>query len=294
VTLGMASYDVRDRVVFITGGARGIGAETARQLVAKGAKVSLVGLEPEELERRADQLGAGNAVWFEADVTDEDALQAAVEATVERLGGIDVAIANAGIATATPVGSTQLELFDAVVSVNLGGVFRTLQATLPHVTARSGYILPVASLAAAMHAPMMGAYSATKAGVEALANCLRAEVAHTGTKVGCAYFGFIDTDMVRRGFDTEAASLAAKRMGPGGPNHSVPVSKAGAAIVRGIERRARYAYAPRWIIAPLLARTIIQPLQEKAMIRRGVADVLEAAAREESTLTTAQPREHHL
>jgi NAD(P)-dependent dehydrogenase (short-subunit alcohol dehydrogenase family) len=285
----MASYDVRDKVIFITGGARGIGAESARQLVARGAKVSLVGLEPDLLKQRANELGPENAVWFEADVTDEDALQAAVDGTVEALGGIDVTIANAGIGAGTAFGSTDLDVFDTVVSVNLGGVFRTLQATLPHVTERSGYMLPVASLAAAMHAPMMAAYSATKAGVEALSNCLRTEVAHTGTKVGCAYFGFIDTDMVRRGFESEAAGIAAKKMGPGGPNHSAPVSKAGAAIVRGIERRARYVYAPRWIIAPLLARTIFQPLQEKATIKRGITDVLDAAARDESKLTTEQP-----
>jgi NAD(P)-dependent dehydrogenase (short-subunit alcohol dehydrogenase family) len=289
-----AAYDVRDKVVFITGAARGIGAETARQLVDKGAKVSLVGLEPELLKQRANELGTANAVWFEADVTDADGLQAAVEGTVEALGGIDVTVANAGIAGGTAFGSTGLDIFDTIVAVNLGGVFRTMQATMPHVTARSGYIIPVASLAAAMHAPMMGAYCATKACVEALANCMRSEVAHTGAKVGCAYFGFIDTDMVRRSFDTEAAHMAADRMGPGGPNHSVPVSRAGAAIVRGIERRARYAYAPRWIIVPLLARTIIQPLQERAMIRRGVADVVEAAARDEQTLTTAQPHRHHL
>ncbi len=290
----MASYDVRDKVVFITGGARGIGAESAKQLVAKGAKVSLVGLEPEELKQRVAELGPENAVWFEADVTDEDALQAAVEGTVEALGGIDVTIANAGIATATGV------RLDEPRAVRRGRR-RQPRRRLPHASGHDAPRHRAVGLHAAgrvagraMHAPMMGAYSATKAGVEALANCLRTEVAHTGTKVGCAYFGFIDTDMVRRGFETEGGQLAAKKMGPGGPNHSVPVSKAGAAIVRGIERRARYAYAPRWIIAPLLARTIIQPLQEKAMIKRGVADVLEAAARDEQTLTTPQPHPHHL
>src|SRR3954468_12014218 len=99
----MASYDVRDKVVFITGGARGIGAESAKQLVAKGAKVALVGLEPELLEQRAHELGTGGATWFEADVTDLEALRAAADGTVERFGGIDVVLANAGIAAATPI-----------------------------------------------------------------------------------------------------------------------------------------------------------------------------------------------
>src|SRR5256885_15206397 len=96
-------YDVSGKVVLITGPARGIGAEAARQLYAKGAQVSLVGLEPELLEQRATELGPRGA-WFEADVTDVDALERAVDATVERLDGIDIVIANAGIA---PVGTVR-------------------------------------------------------------------------------------------------------------------------------------------------------------------------------------------
>jgi len=79
-------YEVSDKVVLITGAARGIGAEAARQLYAKGAQISLVGLEPELLEQRVQELGP-RAAWFEADVTDTDALRRAVEATAERFGG---------------------------------------------------------------------------------------------------------------------------------------------------------------------------------------------------------------
>ena len=79
-------YDVSGKVVLITGAARGIGAEAARQLYAKGAQVSLVGIEPELLEQRVSELGP-RAAWFEADVTDTDALGRAVDATVERFGG---------------------------------------------------------------------------------------------------------------------------------------------------------------------------------------------------------------
>jgi len=283
------AYDVRDKVVFVTGGARGIGAETARQLVAKGARVVLAGLEPDELERRAAELGRDRVAWFEADVTDADAVQAAVDGAVERFGGIDVVIANAGIGASTPIATVDPAVFDTVVRVNLGGVFRTLHAALPHVTARRGYVLPVASLAAALHAPLMGAYAATKAGTEALADAVRGEVAHTGTRVGCAYFGFIDTDMVRRGFDSDSGRRAADSMGLFGPNHSVPVSRAGAAIVRGIERRSRYVYAPRWVLAMLLGRTLLQPLQDLGLRRQDMATILAEAEREPASLTTEQP-----
>jgi NADP-dependent 3-hydroxy acid dehydrogenase YdfG len=90
------SYDVNGKTVFVTGAARGIGAESARRLHSKGANVALVGLEPDELEHLSAELG-DRAAAFEADVTDADALEAAVDGAVERFGGIDVAIANAGI-----------------------------------------------------------------------------------------------------------------------------------------------------------------------------------------------------
>jgi NAD(P)-dependent dehydrogenase (short-subunit alcohol dehydrogenase family) len=281
-------YALDGKVVFITGAARGIGAEAAKQLVARGARVALTGLEPELLEQRAQELGSERAVWFEADVTDLGALERAVEGTVERFGGIDVTIANAGVAPNGPLGHLDPKLFDRTVAINLGGVFRTIRATYPHVTARSGYFLPIASLAAALHGGMLGTYAATKAGVEALGNSLRQEVAHTGTKVGVAYFSFIDTDMVRRGFDTPSAQKAQERLG--GPfARTAPVEAVGRAIVRGIESRSRQIGVPGWVLTAARLRTILQPLSERQAARRGVGDIVEQAAREPQRLTTEQP-----
>lgn len=254
-------YDVAGKVVLITGPARGIGAEAARQLYAKGALVSLVGLEPELLEQRVAELGS-RAAWFEADVTDVEALERAVAATVERFGGIDVVIANAGIAPVGTVRTIDRDAFERTIEVNLLGVWRTVRAALPHVIERRGYVLPIASLAAAVHLPLMAHYAATKAGVEAFSDSLRGEVAHTGTKVGVAYFSFIDTDMVRNALDESPARDL--RENSRGPISSVaPLSDAGRAIVRAIERRARRAYAPRWVPAVLALRTVLQPLLEK-------------------------------
>ena len=190
------TWDLRGKTVLITGAARGIGAETARRAAAAGANVALVGLEPEELERVAAQCGS-NAAAFECDVTDWDALERAVEGTVERFGGIDVVMANAGIAPAGMVRSVDPAAFERTVEINLLGVWRTVRASLPQVIERKGYVLVTASLAAAIHGPGMAAYSAAKAGAEAFADSLRIEVKHLGVDVGVAYFGFIDTDMVR-------------------------------------------------------------------------------------------------
>ena len=128
-------YDVNGRTVFITGAARGIGAETARRLHSKGANVALVGLEPERLEALAAELG-DRAFALEADVTDFDALERAVAATVERFGGIDVGIANAGIAYTGPLATAPMEQVERTLAVNFLGVWRTDRALIAQITER--------------------------------------------------------------------------------------------------------------------------------------------------------------
>ena len=280
-------YDVAGKVVLVTGAARGLGLEAARRLHAEGASVALVGLEPEELERRAAELGE-RAWWHEADVTDLDAMVAAVTGAVERFGGLDVVIANAGIAANGTVASIDPAAFDRTIEVNLLGVWRTVRAALPHVTARRGYVLVVASASALVHTPMMAAYTASKAGAEAFGDALRVELAHTGTKVGVAYFSFIDTDMVRRGFDRPSARAGRERLGA--PfSRWAPISEAGDAIVEGVQRRARHVMVPRSLKPLLYLRSLVQPLAEWQAKRRGVAEIIRMSEREATELTTPQP-----
>lgn len=241
--------------MLITGAARGIGAEAARRLVARGMQVSLVGLEPEELEGVAAQCGAG-AAWFECDVTDPDSLQAAVEGTVERFGGLDCVIANAGIASAGTVRLVDPEAFERVIEVNLLGVWRTVRACLPHVIERQGYALVIASLAAAVHAPGMASYNASKAGAEAFANSLRQEVKHLGVDVGVGYFSWIATDMVA-GADAHPAAGALREKLPGVLGKTYPVSQAGEAVADGVQARRPRVMVPGWIRILLAARDLL-------------------------------------
>ena len=260
-------YDVNGRTVFITGAARGIGAETARRLHRKGANVALVGLEPERLEALAAQLG-DRAAAFEADVTDYNALERAVSATVERFGAIDVGIANAGIAFTGPLATAPIEQVERTLAVNFLGVWRTDRALIGRITERKGYLLNIASLAAISHAPLMGPYTATKSGVEALTNALRMETAPSGARVGCAYFGFIDTDLVRASFSQ--SSVQAMTDGtPAFIRTPAPLSKAIDAIETGIERRAARVWAPRWVGPMLLLRGLMQPLTERQILKDG-------------------------
>jgi NAD(P)-dependent dehydrogenase (short-subunit alcohol dehydrogenase family) len=258
-------YDVNGRTVFITGAARGIGAETARRLHRKGANVALVGLEPERLEALAAELG-DRAAAFEADVTDYEALERAVAATVQRFGAIDVGIANAGIAYTGPLATAPIEQVERTLAVNFLGVWRTDRALIAQITERRGYLLNIASLAAVSHAPMMGPYTAAKSGVEALTDALRLETAPSGARVGCAYFGFIDTDLVRASLKQPSAQAMTGRL-PGFMRNPAPLSKAVDAIEQGIEKRTDRLWAPRWVGSMLLLRGLLQPLTERQMLR---------------------------
>jgi len=243
---------ISGQVVFITGAARGIGAAAAKQLAASGAKVALVGLEPDELAQVAAACGP-DAAWFEADVTDTAAIEAAVQSTVERFGGIDVVIANAGIATGGSVRTIDPAAWERVVEVNLLGSWRTVRAALPHVIERRGYVLQVASVAAIAHAPFMSAYCASKAGVEAFADSLRTEVKPLGVDVGVAYFSWIDTDMVR-GADARPGIGGMRKRISGPMRKTYPLSDVAEAVTRGVERRARHVMVPGWVRALLLLR----------------------------------------
>jgi NAD(P)-dependent dehydrogenase (short-subunit alcohol dehydrogenase family) len=258
------------RVVLITGGARGIGAEAGRRLAERGASVALVDRDP-LVEETAAGMGALGLV---ADVTDPAALDQAVAATVERFGGIDVTVAGAGIVgTAKPMDSIDPADFERVLEINLLGVWRTIRFTLPHVVARRGYLLPIASIAAAIPSPLLNAYGVSKAGVEAMGRALRMELAHTGTRVGVAYFGIIDTDLVREA-TAQPAIARTRAMLPGLVDRPLPVGAAGAAIVRGIERRANKVYAPWWVPALLATRGLQGPLETIVGRNRALREAL--------------------
>jgi len=262
--------------ILITGAAHGIGAETARQLAARGARIALVGLAPEELERVAAQCPGSIAI--ETDVTDRDAVERAVERTVAAFGGIDVVLANAGIAAPGFVRTMDPEAFERIIEVNLVGVWRTVRACLPHVIERRGYVLGVASMAAVLPSPGLAAYSAAKSGVEALGNALRIEMQPFGVGVGVAYFSWIDTEMVRGADATElGARMRSKLKGP--LARTYPVGDAAAAVVRGIERRKRIVVCPSWLPALMALRPLLPRLTE-LVLRREIREFDAIAARE--------------
>ena len=201
MTRSHAPSPLAGQTILITGAARGIGAELARKAAARGARVALVGLEPELLATVAAELGPEH-LWVEADVTDADALDLAVQRTVDTFGRLDAVVANAGIAPLTTVATSSARSLSRTIEVNLIGAMLTARAALPALTASRGHVLLVSSAAAFTVLPGMSAYCAAKAGLERFGDVLRLEVAHRGITVGSAHPTWIDTDMVR---DTKAA-----------------------------------------------------------------------------------------
>ena len=272
------------RRVLITGAARGIGALTARRLHDRGARVALLGLEPELLAEVA--AACGDAPWFQSDVAARAQVDEAVAAAVSQLGGLDVAIANAGIGAQLTLIDGDEAIWDATLAVNLGGTYNLVRAAGPHVSHADGYFLLTASLAAALHLPLMSAYCASKAAVESLGDSLRIELRPSGARVGVAYYAELDTDMTSRGFATQAAA----RMPLGGHGHLpvAPVEPAIDALERGIRRRSRRIVYPGWVGAVLPIRMVAQRLIE-LQARRGLGRTLDIARGEEVELTTPQP-----
>jgi NAD(P)-dependent dehydrogenase (short-subunit alcohol dehydrogenase family) len=259
------SFEVCGRTVLITGAARGIGAAVAERLHARGANVVLVDREAVRLEVLTGRLGE-RAAWFLADVREQEQLQEAVEGAVERFGGIDVAIANAGVGHVGALASSPAEEIERTIAVNLLGAWRTNRAVLDQIVSRRGYLLNVASLAAASHTPANGAYAASKAGVEALSDALRVELAPTGARVGCAYFGYIETELERESV-AHPTIRALQRTMPGFVRRPAPVSVAVDAIEDAVRRRVARAWAPRYVGLALAARGLLQPFSEWRAMR---------------------------
>jgi NAD(P)-dependent dehydrogenase (short-subunit alcohol dehydrogenase family) len=272
------------RRVIITGAARGIGALTARRLHERGARVALVGLEPELLREVA--VACGGAPWYECDVADRDQVDSAVRDAVRELGGLDVAIANAGVGAQMTLVDGDPAVWDATLAVNLTGTYNLVRAAGPHVSHPRGYFLLTASLAAAVHLPLMAAYCASKAAVESLGDSLRMELRPSGARVGVAYYAELDTDMTARGFATKAAGRM--QIGGRGRLPVSPVEPAIDAIERGIRRRSRRIVSPPWVAGALALRPVVQRLAE-LQVRRRLPEALEIARTERPPLTTAQP-----
>jgi NAD(P)-dependent dehydrogenase (short-subunit alcohol dehydrogenase family) len=269
VSPAVPRYHLNGKVALVTGGARGIGFETARAIHARGGSVVLADVDADAVMAAAGRLG-DRAAGVGADVRDAAQVEAAVAAAVERFGGLDVAVANAGIAPREldTIRQTDGEQWERILDVNLLGVWRTTRAALPQVVERRGQIVVVASIYSAFNGALMSAYATAKAGVESFGRALRAELSPLGASATVAYFGFIDTQLVRDAFEVEN-SVAARIMEtlPRPIARRLHPSAAGEAIARGLEQRSARVVAPGWWRAYFALRGLLNPLLDRRLER---------------------------
>lgn len=280
-------FDVRGKVALITGGARGIGFGTAQALSRRGATLVIVDLHQDACDEAAARLG-GDALGIAADVTDLGAMQRVVALIVERYGGLDLVMANAGIASkAATLRAMSRESFDRVFEVNANGVIRTVEAALPEIVRRRGQVVVVASVYAFVNGIGAIPYAMSKAAVEQLGRALRVELAQHGASAMTCYFGFIDTEMVHRGIDDDPLADELKRQLPGPLAKRLTPAQAGEAVTRGIERRApRVIVPPVWRVLFVL-RGVLGPLMDRYMER--AAPVQRLAAQMDERGNEEQP-----
>lgn len=184
----MNEIDLKGRTAIVTGGAQGIGFAVASRLLQSGAAVSLWDRDDAVLREAAGQLKvAGRVTTAAVDVTDAEAIQRAADATAKELGGIDILVANAGIAGPNhKLWEYPLDAWKQVVDVNLSGVFYCCRAVLPYMLRQNyGRIVNVASIAGKEGNPNASAYGASKAGVIALTKSLGKETADKNISVNC-------------------------------------------------------------------------------------------------------------
>lgn len=273
---GKPSYDVRDKVVLITGAGQGIGLALARRLHEQGAHLALVDVNEAGLKAAARTLGDTRVFTVTADVTDRAAMAEVVARVVDQHGRLDVVVANAGV-TPPPATIRTMDLadYDRVIAINQTGVLNTVQPTLDAVIAQQGHVVVVASCAA--FSPGIGgvAYMSSKAAAEQIGRALKLELAPHGASAGVAYFGVVDTPLATATLDDDPLGRRLDELLGWPLNHRISAEDAAESIANGIADRAGATIAPaRWLPYSLL-RGVLNAGADRLLTRdRRVHDMI--------------------
>jgi NAD(P)-dependent dehydrogenase (short-subunit alcohol dehydrogenase family) len=206
------------KVALVTGAGSGIGRETAMRFAQEGAHVCAADLRSETAEDTAAAIG-GDAIGLQLDVTSAASASAGVDAVVERFGGIDVIVNNAGVTIVGAAHELEESDWDKELAANLKGIYLVSRAAWPHLVSRGGgAILVTASIAGIWAIPADAAYCASKAGAIMLTKCMALDGAKAGIRVNCVCPGFTETPMIEGYFadqpDPEASRAFAVSIHP--------------------------------------------------------------------------------
>jgi NAD(P)-dependent dehydrogenase (short-subunit alcohol dehydrogenase family) len=266
-----SDWTLADKVVLITGGGRGIGAATAAELARRGAIPVLADVDEAALKETGTRIAQATTLLL--DVSDYAACERAVVEILDRHGRLDIVWANAGIGAGGPVELMDADVWARVINVNLLGAYNTVRAGLAAVIAAQGYVALTASVASFAHPPAMSAYAASKAGVEALGDALRIEVAHQGVDVGVLHPTWIATDMVR---DADAESRAFQRlrraMRPPFAR-TYPVESIVDTIADAFAARQRRIFLPGFVRIAFLARAMVHSRAVERDLRKAAPEI---------------------
>jgi 3alpha(or 20beta)-hydroxysteroid dehydrogenase len=203
---------VAGKVALISGGAGGMGASHARVLVAQGARVVIGDISDEDGNALAVELG-DTARYVHLDVTQPDQWQDAVQATVAAFGKLDILVNNAGIANAAPIEDYTVEAWNAIIAVNLTGVFLGIKAALSEIKkSGGGSIINISSIAGLQGFHSMAGYNASKFGIRGLTKTVALDLAKYGIRVNSVHPGVIRTPMAN-GIDPAQKHVAMHRIG---------------------------------------------------------------------------------
>ncbi|MFO7565705.1 MAG: acetoin reductase [Enhygromyxa sp.] len=190
---------IHKKVALVTGAGQGIGRAIALRLASDGADIAIVDIKAEQMESVANEVRAAGrkATTFVADVSKRDEVFAAVDHAEEQLGGFDIMVNNAGIASIAPLADATPEELDKILKINVGGVLWGIQAAAKKFKEREqgGKIISASSIAGHEGFPLLGVYSATKFAVRALTQAAAKEYASDGITVNAYCPGVVGTDM---------------------------------------------------------------------------------------------------
>lgn len=190
---------MQGRTAIVTGASGGLGAEISRHLASREHRVALFARNLERLSDLAEELGPDGSMPLAVDITDWAAIHSAVDMVANSWGGVDVVVANAGMAMSSSFvddKGTPPDQWAAMVSTNVLGSALTARASLPHLRRRGGHLVLIGSVSGTVTRPG-SLYSVTKWAVSALAESIRAELAGSGVRVTIVHPGIIDTDILR-------------------------------------------------------------------------------------------------